>query len=300
MRRTVSLLVFLLTAQTALAADALTPASQASGSERRPSKIWHRTGPLGETPKRVSDAFPLSDQQNRGGWVKFEPMSDEFEGTHLDRQKWELGIGGWKGRPPAMFSDKNVTVSEGKLHLTARKEELTPEEEKHGYRDYTSAAVRTKASSCYGYYEVKARPMNSGLSSAFFFIADTPAGLRTEIDVFEIGGNAKGFERKHCMALHASQSSEGKRVWSVSVADHWLAPWRLADDDHVYGLEWDKDEVKYYVDGALVRAVENIHWHHPLPVIFDAEPQIQWMGPLDDKDLPSTFRLEYVRAWKKK
>ena len=54
--------------------------------EKRPTKIWNRTGPLGETPKHVTDAFPLSDQQNKGGWVKFEPMSDEFEGKELDRR----------------------------------------------------------------------------------------------------------------------------------------------------------------------------------------------------------------------
>ena len=68
---------------------------------KRPTKIWSRTGPLGETPKRVTDAFPLSDQENKGGWVEFEPMSDEFEGNRLDLDKWELGIAPWKGRPPA-------------------------------------------------------------------------------------------------------------------------------------------------------------------------------------------------------
>ena len=31
----------------------------------------------------------------------------------------------WKGRQPALFSDKNVTVSDGKLHLTIRKEKGT-------------------------------------------------------------------------------------------------------------------------------------------------------------------------------
>ena len=44
----------------------------------------------------------------------------------------------------------------------------------------------------------------------------------------------------------------------------WEAPWRLADDYHVYGLDWGKDELKFYVDGVLVRSVENTHWHQPL------------------------------------
>ena len=58
-------------------------------ADRRPTKIWNRTGPLGETPKHVTDAYPLSDQQNEGGWVKFEPMSDEFEGDKLDHDQMD-------------------------------------------------------------------------------------------------------------------------------------------------------------------------------------------------------------------
>ena len=81
-------------------------------------------------PSDVTDAYPLSDQQNKGRWVRFEPMSDEFEGKELDLNKWTVGMKWWKGRQPAFFSDKNVTVSDGKLHLTMRKEKLPPETRK--------------------------------------------------------------------------------------------------------------------------------------------------------------------------
>jgi hypothetical protein len=264
---------------------------------QRPARIWNLTGPLGETPKHTTDAYPLSDQQNKGGWVKFEPMSDEFEGKELDLNKWHVGMEWWKGRQPALFSDKNVTVSDGKLHLTMRKEKVPEQFEKLGYRDYTSAALHTKARAGYGYYEVKARPMNSGGSSSFWFqVEDTPGWL-TEIDVFEIGGKAKGYEQKYNMNLHVFRTPQEKKHWSVGGV--WVAPWRLADDYHVYGLEWSKDEIKYFVDGVLVRSVENTHWHQPLYMIFDSETMPKWLGMPDDKDLPSTFSVEYVRAWKK-
>ena len=151
----------------------------AHAEEKHPTKIWNRTGPLGETPKHVTDSYPLSDQENKGGWVKFEPMTDEFEGKELDRSKWTVGMYWWKGRQPALFSEKNVTVSDGKLHLTMRKEKLPSEAEKQGYKDYTSAALHTKARTAYGYFEVKAKPMNSAGSSSFWFQQDdTPAGER--------------------------------------------------------------------------------------------------------------------------
>ena len=53
------------------------------------------------------------------------------------------------------------------------------------------------------------------------------------------------------------------------------------------------------MDGVLVRSVENTHWHQPLYLIFDSETMPEWFGMPDDKDLPSTFSVEYVRAWKK-
>jgi dienelactone hydrolase len=143
MLRLVIALIFVLTARGTQAEERQ---SLAKPADKRPTKIWNRTGPLGETPKRLPDAYPLSDQENKGKWVKFEPMSDDY---------------------------------------------------------------------------------------------------------------------------------------------------------HVYGFEWGKDELRFYVDGVLVRSVENTHWHHPLHLIFDSETMPEWFGMPDDKDLPSTFSIEYVRAWKR-
>jgi beta-glucanase (GH16 family) len=265
------------------------------GSERRPAKIWNRKGPLGETPKRISDALPLSDQKNEGHWRKFEPLSDEFNGDKLDGQKWTVNMTWWLGRQPALFSEHNVTVSDGKLHLTMRKEKVPSEFESKGFHDYTSAALYSKIASDYGYYEVEAKPMNSGGSSSFWFQQGTQPGMITEIDVFEIGGKAKGFEQKYNMTLHVLNNLP--QHWSV--AGIWLAPWRLADAYHVYGLDWSKEELRFYVDGVLVRSVENTQWHYPLYLTFDSETMPEWFGMPDDRDLPSTFSVEYVRAWKK-
>ena len=62
--------------------------------------------------------------------------------------------------------------------------------------------------------------------------------------------------------------------------------------------EWTPEEIKYFVDGVVVRTVENTHWHQPLSLIFDSETMPDWFGIPEDEDLPSTFSIEYVRAWK--
>jgi hypothetical protein len=260
-------------------------------------KEWTLVGPLGETPKRVTDSLPLSHQSEIGVWVKYEPMSDEFEGGSLDTDKWVRNMEWWKGRQPALFKAENVTVEHGQLLLTMRKEPVPEEFNKRGYHDYTSAAVHSSDRTCYGYFEVKARPMNSGGSSSFWFQQDTTPGWATEIDVFEIGGKAAGHENKYHMNVHVFRTPTEKRHWSIG--GDWVAPWRLADDFHIYGLEWDEENVKYYVDGVLVRRVQDTHWHQPLSLIFDSETMPDWFGMPDDKDLPSTFSIEYVRAWKR-
>jgi alpha-L-fucosidase len=263
----------------------------------RPTNEWTRVGPLGETPKRTTDALPLSDQENRGDWVKYEPMSDDFEGGSLDTNKWVRNMHWWKGRQPALFKAENVTVSDGQLLLTMRKEPVPEEFQALGYRDYTSAAVHSLDRTCYGYFEVKAKPMNSAGSSSFWFQQDAEPGWATEIDVFEIGGKAPGFESKYNMNLHVFRTPAEKRHWNVGGC--WTAPWPMADDYHIYGLEWNKEEILYYVDGVVVRKVKNTQWHQPLYLIFDSETMPNWFGMPDDRDLPSTFHIEYVRAWKK-
>ena len=95
LRTTLLTTLTLLIAQSALAAEGEIEVR----CRQTPDEDLEPDGPLGETPKHVTDAYPLSDQENKGGWVKFEPMSDEFEGKELDRNKWNRGHGMVEGSP---------------------------------------------------------------------------------------------------------------------------------------------------------------------------------------------------------
>jgi beta-glucanase (GH16 family) len=270
-------------------------AAASSAAEKKTPKSWVRDGPLGPKPHRLTDALPLSDQKNKGGWEKYAPLSDEFEGAELDPNKWYPTNPKWLGRRPAFFYHGNVRVRDGKLHLTMRKQEVPEMPKDKGYHTYTSAAVQSKTKVKYGYFEVKCRPMKSHGSSSFWFYHGTPQWW-TEIDVFEIGGGAPGFEKKYNMNVHVFRTPEEKRHWSRH--GHWIAPANLADAYHVYGLQWDAEKIHWYFDGVLVRWVQNTHWHQPLTLNFDSETMPKWFGLPKDDDLPSTYSIEYVRVWK--
>ena len=241
--------------------------------------------------------MPLSDQGDSKGWVRYEAMSDEFAGKELDSSKWWPRNPTWQGRQPAFFWTENVKVSDGKLHLMMRKKEAPEAPKNKGYHTYTSAAVKSKGTVKYGYFEIKARAMNSHGSSSFWFY-DNTGQMWTEIDVFEISGNSPDFEKKYNMNVHVFKTPTDKEHWSNGGV--WMSPIRLADDYHVYGLEWDKQKIQWYVDGVLVRWVENTHWHQALTLNFDSETMPEWFGLPRDEDLPSTYSIEYMRAWKRR
>lgn len=266
-------------------------------ADRKPTDSWILTGDLSQKPKQFTNDFPFSDQNNQGNWAKYELMSDEFDGARLDPNKWHPVNPKWLGRQPAFFYSGNVSVSSGKLHLVMRKQEVPEMPKDKGYHTYTSAAVQSKTKVKYGYFEVKCRPMKSHGSSSFWFYESSPE-LWTEIDVFEIGGGAPGFERKYNMNVHVFRTpTENKHRSKHGV---WTAPSNLADGYHVYALEWDKERIKWYYDGILVRWVENTHWHQALTLNFDSETMPEWFGLPKDKELPSTYSIEYVRTWKKR
>lgn len=227
-------------------------------------------------------------------WKPIPELTDEFEGKALDTAKWHDHNPGWKGREPGVFSPKNVSVSDGKLHLTSRVETL-PNLPK-GYHTFTTAAVKSKALVRYGYFEMKCRPMKSQASSAFWFYHSTPEEW-TEIDVFEICGAGGKWHNSYNMTVHVFHSPTEKKHWQKG--KKWIPPFQMVDDYHIYALEWNKDVIKWWVDGKVIHEMKNTHWHQALHMNFDSETFPDWFGLPDKASLPATFSIEYIRSWSK-
>lgn len=232
-----------------------------------------------------------------GEWELIQELSDEFNGPVLDSSKWYDHNPGWLGRQPAYFSKENVEVKAGMLTLLAKTEDLPNLPD--GYHTFTTAAVQSKTRVKYGYFEIRCRPMESRCSSAFWFYAIDP-DIWTEIDVFEICGShpVKEWEHKFFATTHIFKTpEEGENHLSDHV--EWIAPFRLAEEFIIVGLEWNENEIKWSVNGEVVRTRENTYWHQPLTMNFDSETMPEWWGLPDPGDPPGFFQIDYIRSWKK-
>ncbi len=273
--------------------------------------------------EKQSGKHPYSDPSNAGGWVLNEDLSDEFEGTALDTNKWFIeGLNGdyyiWKGRAPAQFAPHNAIVEDGKLKLRTQWEPDYPFDQE-GYKEsgaepygvfegeplpVTTAAVITKKRFLYGYMEVKSKSGNAAITAAFWTI-----GYEQELDIFEQMGNPKIKLENN---IQANSTRTGVHDWSPPAVrptkafgyDDMNLPYRTADDFHVYGAEWGVDYLKIYRDGQLTYHITQdelgLDWvlNNPMEIWLDSEV-FKWLGVPHKEELPVDFEIEYLRVWQK-
>lgn len=243
-------------------------------------------------PLRSYAQTPASDPQNTKNWKLLDEFSDDFNGTQIDDSKWYDYNPQWKGRKPGYFSRDNVNVQNGYLQLTAKYEDLA--EMPDGYHTYTTAAVKSKGTVKYGYFEIRCQSMTSSASSAFWLYENTTDNW-TEIDIFEIGGTAKNEENAINTNVHVFHTPTDDTHWQIH--KKLTVPFKHHEEFHTYGLEWDEENIKWFVDGELYRSIPNTNWHFPLTINMDSETFPDWFGLPDPSDLPATYKIDYVRTW---
>lgn len=251
-------------------------------------------------------------------WVFNPEFSDEFNGPGLDAGKWWDFNPAWHGRKPAYFSRDNVTVKDGSLQLTARVQqpgEISVENKVRGYDKFTTAIVKSKKRTRYGYFEARCKSMKAGVCNAFWLYdpLDPPAkyregGFSEEIDIFEIFGKPtqKEVDRVFFATVHRFFTPYMESLVNFKPAPlprksaALRVPFDFHSDFHVYGFLWTPSEMKWFVDGREVFSRDNDYFTTALHVIFDCEIMETWVGLPDPADLPATFYIDYIRVWKSK
>lgn len=258
---------------------------------------WLRDTALEPKPERPRPDLPLSDQKDTGKWKLDPKFSDEFQGTRIDLNRYALSSSfkGWDGRKPGVFLPENVRLQDGTLRM--KMDKSTPEQLKaHPGFSYTTGYFRTTERTAYGFYEIEAKPAYSAFNCAFWFADTGDPKNQAEIDIFEIATHSKKCPNHYFMTPHVWNDDGDNFHWGSCVP--YRPPWNMADDFHVYGFEWGKDWLRWYIDGTLVRAVKNTNWHRAMYLTIDAEPMVEWFGPIDDKDLPAEHIFRHLKVWR--
>ena len=251
-----------------------------------------------------------------GVWILDKSFSDEFDKSKLDEKKWWDFNPAWHGRKPSHFARSNVKVKKGLLRLSAKNldpKKVSVQDKARGYDRFSTAIVKSKERSHYGYYEARAKSMKAAVCNAFWLYDPLEEAVKyregeysEEIDIFEVFGkaNKKENQRAYYAAVHRYQtpyveSLVNKRKYKLENRYTRLeVDYDFHEDFHIYGLLWTPDELVWYLDGKEVFRRKNDFFKRPLHIIFDAEIMETWDGLPNPDDLPSTFEVDYVRVWR--
>ena len=251
-----------------------------------------------------------------GVWILDKSFSDEFDKSKLDEKKWWDFNPAWHGRKPSHFARSNVKVKKGLLRLSAKNldpKKVSIQDKARGYDKFSTAIIKSKQKSHYGYYEARAKSMKAAVCNAFWLYDPLEESVKyregeysEEIDIFEVFGkaNKKENQRAYYAAVHRYQtpyveSLVNKRKYKLENRYTRLeVEYDFHEDFHIYGLLWTPDELVWYLDGKEVFRRKNDFFKRPLHIIFDAEIMETWDGLPNPDDLPSTFQVDYLRVWR--
>lgn len=250
-----------------------------------------------------------TDLQTLDGWSLV--WQDEFDGASLDAAKWSVQTGdgcdvdlcGWGNNELQWYQADNAAVAGGHLTITARRESA-------GGRDFTSARLRTidKGDWTYGRVDVRARlPIGQGLWPAVWMLpTDEVYGTWAasgEIDIVELVGNEPN--RVHG-TLHYGGPFPANRN---SGAPYSLPSGTFADAFHVFSVEWEEGEIRWYVDGRRYQTQRQ--WSSTggaFPAPFDRRFHLlinvavggNWPGNPDATTVfPQTMVVDWVRVYQR-
>lgn len=248
-------------------------------------------------------------------------FSDEFNGVAIDPSKWIIREGLIRNPNDELqcYRKENVDVSNGSLHLIARKEDFIG----HNYLTaqnqlfhYTSGEVDTRHQYGNGMWEVGVK-IPSGLGSfwpAFWLYGQTETGFQNEIDVFEYWDNLSCTWH---MNTHVGQGPDDVHTCPTTysacpgVYDRFNLTWDF------YGITWKRNDAirtfmpRYFTVLGQPLSCGSVHpFHNYLQVPSDVYPSLPSLTAIlnlaikggeniFDDAFPASMDVDYIRFWQK-
>lgn len=237
---------------------------------------------------------------------------DDFNQTSLDTNAWDIQIGdgcdqgagmcGWGNSELQNYQAGNITLANGIMTIEARKERIKSTQ-------YTSGRIRTANMAgsgewVYGRFEARMKvPDGQGMWPAFWMLPTDPVNswpISGEIDIYESVGQSANMSYG---TIHYGQPWPNNSHTGGSML---MQPGKWSDEFHTYAVEWEADEIRWYVDNMLysVKTVADVapeDWpfdgRNNFHLILNLAVGGTWGGAVDDTDLPQTLAVDYVRIY---
>ncbi len=237
---------------------------------------------------------------------------DEFDDNELDTTKWsymtgtgaEYGLTDWGNNEQQYYREQNVTVSEGMLHITSKRES-------YGGKGYTSGRIRSinKGDWTYGRFEFRAKlPRGQGFWPAIWMLPTDEAyggwAASGEIDIME----NVGYEPSTVHGtLHFGASWPNNQSKGAPYETTGWPFWKVFYD---FAVEWEEGEIRWYVNDQLYQTQGEGDWNsrgYDFPAPFDQPFHLllnvavggNWPGmPDGSTEFPQEMTVEYVKVYK--
>lgn len=233
-----------------------------------------------------------------------------------DPEKWNYETGFIRNLEEQIYTSrkKNVRVSDGKLEITALKENFknnrydptvknyrinTP------YSDYTSGSINTKDKFefKYGRVEIRAKlPKGNGVWPAAWMLGanfeEIEYPYAGEIDIMEHVGIQP--DEVHATVHFPWDNRNGIKSngGTKTVKDP-------SENYHIYSVSWTPNFIEFLIDNESYHIFQidnagdkNNPFRKPFYLILNLALGGNWPGPVDPDILPQKFLIDYVRVYK--
>ncbi|GAA4270594.1 hypothetical protein GCM10022257_26950 [Hyunsoonleella aestuarii] len=237
--------------------------------------------------------------------------ADEFEKEIIDSNNWTLQIvkagrfnDEWQRYTN---SNKNAYIENNCLVIKA-----IHESDKHGLNQYSSARLHTANKQTWKYGKIAARiklPQGKGIWPAFWMLGanidenggDTPWPLCGEIDILELYGTKDdGLIESNA---HYADSSGSHAM--MGATPFKLDNGKFADEFHVFELEWNENQLAWFVDGKQfaemdISSDEFIAFRKDFFILLNLAVGGTFAGrPNDTTNFPQHMYVDWVRVYEK-
>jgi endo-1,3-1,4-beta-glycanase ExoK len=202
----------------------------------------------------------------------------------LDRQRWYVSDGWANGdHQNCTWSKDQVSTSDGILRLRFQNRALKN-------RDHVCGEIQTNQRFGYGTYEIRMKAVaGSGMNTGFFtYIGPVHKQPHDEID-FEVLG-------KDPSKVQINQFVNGKPSGDAKLVD---VPGGADQGFHDYAFVWEKDAIRWYVDGKQVGEATDpaklpSHASKIYVSLWGSDTLTSWMGAFAEPAQPVTAEVDRI------